>query len=135
MPGIHKPYVYVGMLLTTFGFHIEDCDLGSLNYHHEGSPKVWYIVPGEEGKKLEQLFHKNTKELCNLYIRHESIIVPPSYLQKHGIKFARVSIKMFSPISFSIFLKLIIFPDFLLSDHTKPRRVCCDTAGKLSFRF
>lgn len=87
MDGIHTPYVYVGMSATCFGFHIEDGDLCSINYHHGGAPKLWYIVPGPEGRKLEKIVA--SKE-CSQYIRHKNTMVPPSLLKKHKIEFSRV---------------------------------------------
>lgn len=42
MAGIQSPFVYVGAPLTSFGFHLEDGDLNSINYLHEGDPKIWY---------------------------------------------------------------------------------------------
>lgn len=95
MNGIQTPYVYVGTIGSSFPFHLEDGDLASLNYHHSGKPKLWYVVPGDEGKKLERLVAECTSdEKCELPIRHKQIMIPPSTLRKHNIKFARVSIKL-----------------------------------------
>lgn len=90
MKGITKPYVYVGGPMTSFGIHIEDGNLASINYLHEGATKVWIIVPGAEGKKLESIIHENTFELCVQYIRHKTTIVSPSMLKENVIKFAKV---------------------------------------------
>lgn len=91
MGGIQTPYLYIGMVATSFGFHIEDGDLGSLNYHHGGEEKVWYIIPKSEGGKLEEQVKKSTFAKCELFIRHKQMMVPPSVLKKYNIKFARVS--------------------------------------------
>lgn len=91
MKGIQKPFLYVGMAGTCTAFHIEDGDLLSINYLHEGKPKIWYVVPAAEGWKLVQLVRRYTSEYCSLFIRHKSIMIPPSMLKKRGIKFARVS--------------------------------------------
>lgn len=91
MNGIQTPYLYIGMAGTSFGYHIEDGDLASLNYHHGGHPKIWYVIPRSEGKKLEKLVRKYTLGKCDLFIRHKQIMVPPTVLKKHNIKFARVS--------------------------------------------
>lgn len=90
MLGIHKPYLYVGGPLTSFGLHIEDGDLGSISYNHGGHAKIWYPIPGTQSEKLEGLVRKYTPKYCDFYIRHKSTMVPPSVLQAHGIKFARV---------------------------------------------
>lgn len=89
MPGIHTPYVYIGSPLTSFAFHLEDGNLYSINYLHHGQPKVWYIVPGKEGKKLEKLIERIYTD-CPLSIRHKTTMVPPSILKKNGIKFSRI---------------------------------------------
>lgn len=41
MPGISRPYLYVGSRLSVFGLHQEDGNLNSINYNHCGSPKIW----------------------------------------------------------------------------------------------
>ncbi|XP_055307473.1 probable lysine-specific demethylase 4A [Sitodiplosis mosellana] len=41
MPGIQKPYIYFGTPLSMFAFHIEDGNLNSINFLHDGEPKVW----------------------------------------------------------------------------------------------
>lgn len=38
--GISEPMMYVGLPMTAFPWHSEDCDLYSLNYMHSGAPKV-----------------------------------------------------------------------------------------------
>lgn len=90
MKGITSPYVYVGGPMTSFGIHIEDGDLCSINFLHEGAEKVWIIVPGSEGKKLEALINENTSGLCANYIRHKTTIIPPCMLVANRIKFAKV---------------------------------------------
>lgn len=52
-----------------------------------------YFVPESENKKLENVVNKlgKLKYNCSFYIRHKCILIPPSVLQEHGIKFARVS--------------------------------------------
>lgn len=57
--GVNIPWLYVGMLFSTFCWHNEDNYLYSINYSHEGSCKQWYGVPGASTAKLEQVrnFH------------------------------------------------------------------------------
>lgn len=91
MPGILKTYNYFGMANTFFAFHLEDGDLDSINYLHSGKPKVWYIVPGEEEKKLAHLVQEKFPEYdCDLYLRHKNVMVPPSVLRANGIRFGKV---------------------------------------------
>lgn len=115
MPGIQTPFIYIGMVLSMFGFHIEDGNLPSILFLYDGRPKIWYafvlfpfhhsflyhklflnryFVPFEENKKFEALLKKISEKInCPLYIRHKSLLIPPSVLAKHGIKFTRVWIK------------------------------------------
>lgn len=41
MDGINCSYVYVGAPGSSFGFHLEDGNLASINYLHRGKPKIW----------------------------------------------------------------------------------------------
>lgn len=41
MPGITKPFLYVGTPLSAFGCHLEDGNLNSINYNHSGAVKIW----------------------------------------------------------------------------------------------
>lgn len=97
MPGILTPYLYLGMILTSFGLHLEDSDLCSINYLHRGKQKIWYGIPLSEHDKLHELAQKLCLSLeesagCDLYIRHKTLMIPPSLLKEHGIRFTRVRI-------------------------------------------
>ena len=56
--GINVPWLYMGMLFSTFAWHNEDNYLYSINYHHYGAPKVWYGVPGDAASKFEECIEK-----------------------------------------------------------------------------
>lgn len=82
------------MFETSFCFHTEDSDLCSINYQHEGKPKIWYGVPDSEREKLHLLIKEIVSKLnveCSQYVRHKRIMIPPSVLRQRGIKFTRVS--------------------------------------------
>lgn len=90
--GIHIPYSYVGDIHTVFPLHIEDFDLYALNFLHLGY-KFWYIIPGSQREKLETLVNRLAKDsniTCNNFIRHKSLMIPPSVLKENNIQFSRV---------------------------------------------
>lgn len=100
------------MANTFFAFHLEDGDLDSINYLHSGKPKVWYIVPGEEEKKLAHLVQEKFPESdCDLYIRHKNVMVPPSVLRENGIRFGKVLYLIF--ISFMSAAKNLFFSKYI----------------------
>lgn len=41
MTGIQTPMLYIGSPLTSFSWHTEDGNLGSISYLHKGAPKFW----------------------------------------------------------------------------------------------
>ncbi|XP_044732738.1 lysine-specific demethylase lid-like isoform X2 [Chrysoperla carnea] len=61
--GIKLPWMYVGMLFSTFCWHNEDHWTYSINYLHWGEAKTWYCVPGEYADKFEQTFMSVASEL------------------------------------------------------------------------
>eukprot|EP00629_Pelagomonadales_sp_RCC1024_P003224 CAMPEP_0119266428 /NCGR_PEP_ID=MMETSP1329-20130426/4916_1 /TAXON_ID=114041 /ORGANISM="Genus nov. species nov., Strain RCC1024" /LENGTH=507 /DNA_ID=CAMNT_0007266307 /DNA_START=264 /DNA_END=1787 /DNA_ORIENTATION=+ len=60
LPGVTSPWLYLGMLFSTFSWHNEDNYLSSINYHHVGAPKQWYGIPGDKSGAFE----KAAQELC-----------------------------------------------------------------------
>lgn len=132
MPGIQTPFVYVGSPGTSFGFHLEDGNLASVNYLHQGKPKVWYFVRFEDNKKLETLSAKISKNMgCDKYIRHKTLLIPPSVLVRHKIKFCRVS---FNRLDFSILFFHFIFSILFFKGHSKSWRIYCLAPWWLPFR-
>ena len=53
--GVNVPWLYVGMLFTSFCWHNEDNYLYSINYNHMGAVKQWYGVPGEQAKNFDKV--------------------------------------------------------------------------------
>ena len=61
--GINVPWLYLGMLFSTFCWHNEDNYLYSINYSHFGEVKQWYGVPGENAASFEKVskdFYRET---------------------------------------------------------------------------
>jgi len=55
VPGVTEPMLYCGMLFSQFAWHVEDSFLNSINYHHLGSPKLWYGVPSSDASQFDQV--------------------------------------------------------------------------------
>ena len=54
VPGVSTPWLYVGMLFSSFCWHCEDSYLFSMNYLHCGASKSWYAAPGSQALRLQQ---------------------------------------------------------------------------------
>jgi hypothetical protein len=92
IPGVTSPMTYFGMWKAFFAWHKEDLDLYSINYLHTGAPKVWYCVPPSESEKFdamaEQLFPEAAAN-CSEFLRHKDIMISPSLLKSHNIKYEK----------------------------------------------
>lgn len=61
--GVMVPWLYIGMLFSSFCWHFEDHCFYSMNYLHWGEPKYWYSVPGNEAKAFEKVMRKSLPDL------------------------------------------------------------------------
>ncbi|KAH8591422.1 PLU-1-like protein-domain-containing protein [Bisporella sp. PMI_857] len=61
--GMTVPWLYVGMIFSTFCWHNEDHYAFSANYQHFGSTKTWYGIPGEDAEKFEAAMRDAVPEL------------------------------------------------------------------------
>ena len=50
-----EPMLYVGMLFSTFAWHVEDHNLYSINFHHQGAAKTWYGVGPHHAAAFEEV--------------------------------------------------------------------------------
>ena len=90
--GISMPWLYVGMMFSTFCWHNEDNYLYSINYHHFGAPKMWYGVPGEDAHKLEACFAKYMPDEFGkrpLLLHDLVTMLSPARLAQDGIRVSR----------------------------------------------
>jgi histone demethylase JARID1 len=53
--GVNVPWLYIGMLFSSFCWHNEDNYLFSINYSHLGATKQWYGIPGSDAKQFEKV--------------------------------------------------------------------------------
>ncbi|KAK1374392.1 Lysine-specific demethylase rbr-2 [Heracleum sosnowskyi] len=61
--GVMVPWLYIGMLFSSFCWHFEDHCFYSMNYHHWGEPKCWYSVPGSEAGAFEKVMRNSLPDL------------------------------------------------------------------------
>eukprot|EP00055_Hartaetosiga_balthica_P008113 m.29172 g.29172 ORF g.29172 m.29172 type:complete len:729 (+) comp6125_c0_seq1:838-3024(+) len=87
--GISMPWLYMGMLFSSFCWHVEDNFLYSINYMHFGVGKRWYGVPSSDAHKLEAVYHKYLPQEFkrNPLLLHDIVTqLPPDILVKEGVK-------------------------------------------------
>ncbi|KAG8886497.1 hypothetical protein FRB97_003008 [Tulasnella sp. 331] len=61
--GMTVPWIYVGMVFSTFCWHNEDHYTYSVNYMHWGETKTWYGVPGDDAEKFEAAIKSEAPDL------------------------------------------------------------------------
>lgn len=87
--GMTVPWIYVGMIFSTFCWHNEDHHTYSINYQHFGDTKTWYGVPGADAHLLEEtlmsaapdLFEQSPDLLFQLVT-----MMSPDKLKKRGVR-------------------------------------------------
>ena len=93
--GINVPWMYFGCLFSTFCWHNEDNYMYSINYHHWGSPKQWYGVPGtrKDAEGLERVFKNylsmKMRDMPDL-LHHITTMFSPRLLQQGGVPVYKV---------------------------------------------
>ena len=86
--GITVPWLYFGMTLSTFCWHVEDHHFYSVNYHHFGDPKVWYSIPASHSEKFERVMRERLPHLFDAQpdLLHSLVtILSPAVLREEGI--------------------------------------------------
>ena len=100
--GVNVPWLYVGMLFSSFCWHNEDNYLYSINYSHFGDCKQWYGVPGHQAKQFEKVtkgfLMESFKESPDL-LHHMTTQISPELLIKNNISVCKL---MQTPRSFVV---------------------------------
>ncbi|GAA6008954.1 hypothetical protein JCM10207_004039 [Rhodosporidiobolus poonsookiae] len=87
--GMTLPWIYVGMVFSTFAWHKEDHYTYSINYHHLGDTKTWYGIPAEDDEKLEKAVKQAAPELFDVQpdLMFQLItLMSPGRLKKHDVR-------------------------------------------------
>jgi histone demethylase JARID1 len=90
--GLTVPWLYFGMLFSTFCWHVEDLYLYSLNNMYYGSPKIWYSISSSQKEKMDAYIkQKMQKEIkADPFLMHKLILlIDPNELTRNGIKVFR----------------------------------------------
>ncbi|KAK6935388.1 JmjN domain [Dillenia turbinata] len=86
--GVMVPWLYVGMLFSSFCWHFEDHCFYSMNYLHWGEPKCWYSVPGSEASAFEKVMRNCLPDLFDAQpdlLFQLVTMLNPSVLQENGV--------------------------------------------------
>jgi histone demethylase JARID1 len=87
--GMTVPWLYVGMVFSTFCWHNEDHYTYSANYQHFGATKTWYGIPAEDADKFEQAMRDTVPELFETQpdlLFQLVTLLTPEQLQKAGVR-------------------------------------------------
>ena len=91
--GITIPWLYFGMIFSSFCWHTEDLYLYSLNYMHQGSSKIWYSIDHTQKEKMDAYIKNKYFATCLKQpdlIHRLTVHISPLELIKNGIKVYRV---------------------------------------------
>ncbi|PRP86884.1 peptidyl-prolyl cis-trans isomerase-like 4 [Planoprotostelium fungivorum] len=86
--GVSVPMMYIGMLYSSFCWHVEDNFLYSINYMHHGAAKTWYGIPEGSCENFEGAMKKELPELFKTRPNLLFLLVtmfPPRMLVQLGI--------------------------------------------------
>lgn len=86
--GINVPWLYFGMLFSTFCWHNEDNYLYSINYSHLGANKQWYGVPGSKANLVDNtvrdfLYMRFSEDMSLLH--HLTTLISPTLLLSKNV--------------------------------------------------
>lgn len=87
--GMTVPWLYVGMVFSTFCWHNEDHYTYSANYQHFGATKTWYGIPADDSEKFEQAMRDAVPELFETQpdlLFQLVTLLTPEQLKKAGVR-------------------------------------------------
>ncbi|KAJ3162468.1 hypothetical protein HDU86_004950 [Geranomyces michiganensis] len=87
--GMMIPWLYVGMVFSTFCWHTEDHYTYSINYMHWGETKTWYGIPASYADRFEETMKKRVPELFEGnpdLLFHLTTMLSPAVLMKNNVK-------------------------------------------------
>lgn len=87
--GMTVPWVYVGMIFSTFCWHNEDHHAYSANYQHFGATKTWYGIPAADTEKFENAMKEAVPELFETQpdlLFQLVTLLTPEQLKKAGVR-------------------------------------------------
>jgi hypothetical protein len=64
-----------------------DHRLFSIDYHHEGGNRQWYIISPDERQKLELILKHQNSSIC---LEHKNLLINPSVFDKYHIRYHRL---------------------------------------------
>jgi jumonji domain-containing protein 2 len=88
--GVTHSYLYFGMWKALFAAHTEDMELYSINFLHDGAPKMWYAVPPAAAGQFEALAARlfpDEHAKCAQFLRHKTFMFAPEVLAQHGVPY------------------------------------------------
>ena len=74
----------MGMIFSTFCWHVEDLWLNSINYSHKGATKIWYVIPEEDKQKFDVFVFNKTGQ--TQILNRITYMLDPLQIKKAGIK-------------------------------------------------
>ncbi|TVU07513.1 hypothetical protein EJB05_40869, partial [Eragrostis curvula] len=86
--GVMVPWLYIGMLFSSFCWHVEDHCFYSINYLHWGEPKCWYGVPGAAANAFEEVMRQTLPDLFDAQpdlLFHLVTMLNPSILRENNV--------------------------------------------------
>jgi hypothetical protein len=67
---------------------VEDCDLPSVNYHHGGAPKVWFVFRSSAAAEIRELVARLFADQdCPDLLRHKDHFISPRIFRDAGIPY------------------------------------------------